>query len=309
MKRLATKGAKMNPKSLLLTLTILLLTGCNLNNSPLFSDSKPIQQKVMEVQKKALIVGVSDYAGSESDLSGVQVDVKNMQQLFTEWGFDVTVLRDEKSMELEQYLARYENLDSNDKFIFYYSGHGSHTKDISGDEADGEDEALVLSDGETNELFLDDSLFGYLNAIKAKKMVMFDSCHSGTAFRGLKILGDKPRVKSLGSDLKHLFKIIKTRTFSSKQKNINSGEYVVFSASQDDEQSLDTKEGGMFTNAFYKQMKMNNGKNIKMINLPELMTKNIKTWCQTSDSIAHHPNLSASSDSIRDSSIRAFLDL
>jgi len=159
-------------------------------------------------QKEALILGVSDYMGTKYDLGGVKKDVPRMERLFRSWGFNVTVLKDADSMNLESYLANYAELKADDNFIFYYSGHGYHTKDISGDEADGEDEALVLSDGVQNKLFLDDALFGYLNAINAKKMVVLDSCHSGTAF---KAFGDKPKPKSITDS--EVSGIMKTKSF------------------------------------------------------------------------------------------------
>ena len=293
-------------RHLLTTVTLILIMGCTEQPS-VKTAHQPIIEKPnnTSIEKKALIVGVSDYKGEAHDLDGVKIDVVNMENLFHEWGFDVTVVKDKDSMNLEDYLERYERLDSNDKFIFYYSGHGSHTKDESGDEDDGEDEALVLSDGEENELFLDDSLFGYLNSIKAQKMVMLDSCHSGTAFKAFD--DNQPKPKSLASDMKHLFKVIKTKIFPTTI--INSGEYVVFSASQDKEQSLDTQTGGMFTKAFYKEMRENNGKEKRMENLRGAMANNIRTWCKSTNSKAHHPNLSASSDRLRYRSIGEFLGL
>ena len=297
------QGEKM--KYLLSLSTLLLLLGCNTpppKKEPIFS--KPTHQ--MLPRKEALIVGVSDYAGITDDLAGVKKDVVNMRNLFSEWGFHVTVLMDKDALKLEENLQRYVGLNANDKFIFYYSGHGSHTTDESGDEDDGEDEALVLSDGVKNKLFLDDSLFGYLNSIKAQKMVMLDSCHSGTAF---KAFGDEPKPKSLESDIKHLFKIIKSKIFPTQNSNINSGDYIVFSASQDNEQSLDTKSGGMFTKAFYKEVHTNNGKNIKMMNLRGAIAKEIRERCKESGSTVHHPNISASSNKLKYQTLGEFLEL
>jgi len=49
-----------------------------------------------------------------------------------------------------------------DKTLFVqYSGHGTFTKDLNGDEADGQDEAMYLYDG----IFLDDRLAKVLTAI------------------------------------------------------------------------------------------------------------------------------------------------
>ena len=201
-------------------------------------------------QKEALILGVSDYRGTKYDLDGVKKDVPRMENLFKSWGFHVTILKDAQSMSLESYLANYANLKADDNFIFYYSGHGYHIKDISGDEPDGEDEALVLSDGRENKLFIDDALFGYLNAIKAKKMVMLDSCHSGTAF---KAFGDKPKAKSITQN--EVSGVMRTKAFRPQQSKI-AGEYIVFAAAQDQEESLDTYNGGLFTNTFLNQFKM-----------------------------------------------------
>ena len=293
-------------KYLLITLAVL-FSGCVETKAPQkVTYTKPTRNNTA-VQKEALIVGVSDYEGVKDDLDGVKKDVVNMKKLFGEWGFHVTTITNSDSMRLEEYLQHFSSsLDSNDKFIFYYSGHGSHTKDESGDEDDGEDEALVLSNGVENRLFLDDSLFGYLNSIKAQKMVMLDSCHSGTAF---KAFGDQPKPKSLINDVKHLIKVIKTKIFEKEQSDINSGEYIVFSASQDNEQSLDTKNGGMFTTAFYKQFQGKDGKNIRMMNLRGAIATEIKARCADSNSKTHHPNISASSDKLKYKTLGEFLKL
>ena len=251
-------------------------------------------------KKEALIVGVNDYKGEKSDLPGVKKDVLNMQKLFEKWGFKVTVLENAKSMNLEAYLNDYSQLTKNDEFIFYYSGHGSHTPDMNGDEADGEDEALVLSDGRRNKLFLDDALFGYLNMINAKKMVIFDSCHSGTAF---KTFGDKPKPKSISTV--NIDGIVKTKGFSVEERDIKQGEYIVFAAAQDAEQSLDTRNGGMFTTAFLNQFK-NNGETKTFMNLRQKMEEEIVKNCSYSNSKAHHPKLSASSNSLKYATLNSF---
>ena len=255
-------------------------------------------------QKEALIVAVDNYKGTKYDLDGVKKDFKKMQQLFENWGFHVTLVRNAESMKLEQYLSHAVNsLSRDDKFIFYYSGHGYHIKDTNGDEPDGEDEALVLSDGERNELFIDDTLFGYINSIKAKKMVLLDSCHSGTAF---KAFGNKPRPKSI--DQSAVDGIIKTKSFRPQQSKISRGEYIVFSASQDQEESLDTINGGLFTNAFFEQIKRG-GAEAKLMNLRQAVENSIISYCMQSDSIPHHPNLSASSSRLKYRTINQFLQL
>ncbi len=270
---------------------------------------KGLSQKVNNqtaTRKEALIVGVSNYNGTKYDLGGVKKDVPKMKALFESWGFHVTVLRDEESMRLEQTLSSYSALDENSNFIFYYSGHGYHVKDVNGDEKldnpnDDQDEALVLSDGTTDKLFLDDALFGYLNAIKAKKMVMLDSCHSGTAF---KAFGDKIKPKSMGANMK--IDVIKTKSFRPQESKINSGDYIVFSASQDLEESLDTPYGGLFTSSFSKQFENTNGKDVKLMNLKQKIEQEIVNYCKKIEKPAYHPNLSTSKTALKYTTINEF---
>ncbi len=251
-------------------------------------------------QKEALILGVSDYMGTKYDLNGVKKDVPRMERLFRSWGFNVKVINSSDSMNLESYLSNYTNLSANDNFIFYYTGHGYHTKDKNGDEVDGEDEALVLSDGVKNKLFIDDTLFGYLNAIKAKKLVLFDSCHSGTVF---KAFGDKPKPKTINES--QVSGIIKTKAFRPMESRLTKGEYIVLSASQDREESLDTVDGGMFTNAFLHQIE-NGGLSNRLMNLRQNMENEIVQNAKRTDSPPHHPQLSASSNELKYTSIDKF---
>ena len=66
---------------------------------------------------------------------------------------------------------------------FHYSGHGTRVKDVSGDEMDGFDEALVPIDYDKSGMILDDQMYSYfvksLNA-DVKLFVVTDCCHSGT---------------------------------------------------------------------------------------------------------------------------------
>ena len=252
-------------------------------------------------KKEALVVGVSDYRGN-NDLSGIEIDTSNIKTLLQSWGFHVKMISNAESMNLASELSSYSNLAKDDVFVFYYSGHGYHIKDTSGDEADGEDEALVLSNGSKNELFLDDALFGYLNAIRAKKMVILDSCHSGTAF---KAFGDKKIMpKSLSSD-DAVDGVIQTKAFRPQQSKLSSGEYIVFSASQDDEESLATENGSLFTNAFIKEFDRGTGSE-NLMNIRAKIESDILDYCKRTNSEPHKPNLSASSSDLKYTTIAKF---
>jgi hypothetical protein len=253
-------------------------------------------------QKEALLIGVGDYQGKKNDLKGIEIDVSNMKTLFEKWGFHTTVLLNSDSMKIDEYLTNYHYLGADDSFAFYYSGHGSQTEDESGDEIkDKKDETLVLSNGIENRFYLDDNLNKHFNSIGAKKLIVFDSCHSGTAF---KAFGDKPKPKSISSKLSGTE--IKSKAFRHRvSEELNSGEYIVFSASQDREESLATRDGSLFTNAFVKEFK-SGGDSKKLANIKQSIEQDIYKYCKETDSVVHHPNLSASKDKLKYTTINKF---
>lgn len=68
-------------------------------------------------------------------------------------------------------------------FWFHYSGHGTQIKDVSGDEADGKDEALVPVDHSSKGMISDDWLLENMIKKLPKSVRFFgllDACHSGS---------------------------------------------------------------------------------------------------------------------------------
>ena len=89
--------------------------------------------------------------------------------------------------------------DSNDVVYIHYSGHGSQVEDLNGDEPQDQlDETIVPQDGRTEGVpdITDDELEALLSQLKTSQaVVVLDSCHSGTATRGLEV-----RVRSVPAD-------------------------------------------------------------------------------------------------------------
>ena len=98
---------------------------------------------------------------------------------------------------------------------------------------------------------------------------------------------------------------MKTKAFRPQESKISEGAYIVFSASKDKEESLDTSNGGLFTNAFLKQFK-EGGASKKLMNLRQNMENEIVQMAQRSDSTPHHPQLSASTTSLKYTTINQF---
>ncbi len=145
--------------------------------------------------RRALLVGVNDYATTEfSDLNGAVNDVVAMKALLvSRFGFDpanVPMLTDRQATR-DAILSALRRLVAasgpKDTLYVHFSGHGSQVKDLDGDEPDGEDETLVPADGRTPGIpdITDDELGALLASVEAEFcVVVFDSCHSGTATRG-----------------------------------------------------------------------------------------------------------------------------
>lgn len=141
-------------------------------------------------QYKVISFAINNYPGSENDLRGCINDQKQVVETvpkeFENFVFktykdaQVTVANFKKVLK-EAVLA----LIPGDFLGIHYSGHGTYTRDYSGDEADGYDEALYLYDG----LLIDDDINEILQLIPegATVFLMLDSCYSGTATRDVNI--------------------------------------------------------------------------------------------------------------------------
>ena len=251
-------------------------------------------------QKEALLVGISNYGGDpKNDLFGIDLDINKMERLLKGWNFKTKILYNQDSLLMKDYLTNYANrLSSSDTFVLYYTGHGSYVDDKNGDESDGRDEALVLSDGLRNIPLIDDNLNQYLNAIKAKKLIMFDSCHSGTAHRGN--VNSKIRAKTLPSN-ELTASLEKELKFG---KEIEGNNYIILSASKDSEQSLATRDGSLFTNEMYPLLQSQ--KSLESIR--KEATYNIVSFAKRSQSKLYHPIFSYSNPSYGNFSIGSYLN-
>ncbi|WP_372015752.1 caspase family protein [Pseudoxanthomonas sp. 10H] len=168
--------------------------------------------------RRALIVGVSDYdalparsAGGAGpfDLEGPRNDVPRMLRAARDLGVpdaEITLLANGAGADararaptraaimgaLEDLAARSGN---GDQVLVYFSGHGSQSPDLDGDEDDGLDEILLPSDigpwqdsvQMVDNAITDDEFGAAVQKIRdrgAYLWVVVDSCHSGTALRG-----------------------------------------------------------------------------------------------------------------------------
>lgn len=159
------------------------------------------------VEKFALLVGIDKY--KVNPLSSCVQDVVDMKQVLIEkFGFkesQIVTLKDEEATReriltnFREHLIKNAELHRNAVIVFHFSGHGSTTPDLNGDEKltdpnDTTDETIVPFDGggraaaDTSGAFdiLDDEiaeLVTELTKYTPNVTLIFDSCHSGTVTR------------------------------------------------------------------------------------------------------------------------------
>jgi hypothetical protein len=263
--------------------------------------------KSTQSKKEALIIGVSDYKGERADLNGIELDVDKMKRLFKSWGFETKVLYNQESMQILEYLDNYgKHLDSDDFFAFYYTGHGSHKRDESGDEPDGEDETLVLSDGRINKHLIDDILYKKFNEIRAKKLIFFDSCHSGTVFRSLNGKAQAKTIKP--EEVTDSFRLSSSKGLSVGGDQMSGDEeFIVFSSSRDTEESLATPTGSLFTNSLSEVFTDRNLQSKSLNEINKILIDKVLRYAKETNGKPHHPNISYSSNTIGAKPLKSFI--
>jgi hypothetical protein len=174
-----------------------------------------------EPQKKALIVGISDYGGRLPRLDSPEREIEEWRDLLMEeYGFrapDIRLLANERARKQEiesrlQWLLT--DARPGDQLVFIYAGHGVRLpkRAGSGEILDGLDEAMLAHPSSpTDDLdalaIYDDELFDlYLKCDvpdDARVTFIFDCCHGGGFNSG--DLPRRPKVMSvaLPVDLRH----------------------------------------------------------------------------------------------------------
>ncbi len=123
--------------------------------------------------------------GSEMALGSCKNDANAMRELADELGYDSTVYLDENATTAN-FIACLRSAASNlfcgDSLLISFSGHGGQVPNTSyDDESDLNDETLCFFD----RMLIDDELSALLAEFRegVRVHIVFDSCHSGTAFK------------------------------------------------------------------------------------------------------------------------------
>lgn len=144
----------------------------------------------------ALFVGIDDYKLIGPDLRFCQSDAIRMKDAIIKYaGFKAENIKmllgaqatkkGIRSVVKEWLIA---NVEPGDKMFFYFSGHGVQIEDPTKQEVDNKDELLCAYDsGRHSYTFIRDNELGqWMDQVNTvEKIVILDSCHSGTATRSL----------------------------------------------------------------------------------------------------------------------------
>jgi metacaspase-1 len=158
--------------------------------------------------KKAFLVGINNYPGSQNDLQGCVNDITNVYDVLVKYfdfaSPDVVLLSDRRATKAA-ILGGLQTLvggaSPGDTIVFHYSGHGSQVRDTSGDEPrDRKDEIICPWDFDWDGNYIsDDDLASLFAGLKRSVHleVILDSCHSGTGTR--EIVLDRTRLSGLAA--------------------------------------------------------------------------------------------------------------
>ncbi len=137
----------------------------------------------------ALMVGLSDYGGTNSDLNNTDEDARKLAESLRRAGVlnPASIVLTNAEGTREGVRRAFANVAAqagpDDMFLFFYSGHGNQIDSApSATEPDGREETLVLRDGELTDNDLAE-MFGTVRARLA--LAILDSCYSGGFARDL----------------------------------------------------------------------------------------------------------------------------
>ena len=145
--------------------------------------------------KRALLIGVNEYRIAGANLRGCVNDVLNIERtLLKYFEFPATAIKKlvdsqatKKKIEAG-ITALFKGAKAGDILFLHYSGHGSNTPDLNGDEADLRDEILCPTDLDWKDPLTDDWLRSTIDKLLPAKVnltIVMDCCHSGSNTRNL----------------------------------------------------------------------------------------------------------------------------
>ena len=226
-----------------------------------------------EGQRKALLIGINDYARSAiPDLRGAVNDVNRLADVLqTKMNFpegNIIKLTDKQATReniLNTLSAFISKVNKDDIVYIHFSGHGSQATDLNGDEEDGYDETFLPHDARQKGIadITDEEFKGLFSKLPTDNaLIVFDSCHSGTVTRSVEFSNRSvaPDDGSDGRDIAKLYKKTKSEIRSRAVVSVDSLGHVLMTSAPADKEALDGPIGdnrefyGIFSFALVKAL-------------------------------------------------------
>jgi hypothetical protein len=212
-------------------------------------------------------VDPNHYGGWSGQLRACESDARDMTRIAQARGFETkTILTREATADAvtSAISDAAEKLEAGDILFLTNSSHGGQVPDTNGDEDDQLDETWVLFDRQ----LVDDELYDLWSKFAAgtRIFVLSDSCHSGTANRGIfdaatphvvqagLVDTPEPRTKDMPKDVAERTYEQNKAEYDAIQKEHPSAEkaevgasVILISGCQDNQFSLDGDKNGLFT--------------------------------------------------------------
>ena len=272
-------------------------------------------------EDRALLIGVGRYAHFTEKLHGINLDLDMMSETAQLMGFDknaIKILENEHATTDGVYNAfenwLLEGLKPQDRVLIYFSGHGSQVPDENNDETDNFDEVLLLFDttliAENGRQSLsgvlhDDRFNKLLAQIKSRNIiVILDACHSGSATRSLPLTPRSIPVKDAQVKYFYYSPLLEdaggSGRFDLMQPESLSGssaQYVAITACRDDEKTVATSQGSLFTLGLRRVVRAaaTTGNTLTPEEIQRQITRFIQEQVQ-SDEVRFHPQIRGPED-------------
>lgn len=139
--------------------------------------------KGVSSNRKALLVGASDYSGNVNRLPNVRNDILAMNQKLRSLGYDVTMSLDESRETIREKIQTYSlSLKSGDISLLYFSGHGieqnGHNYFIPKDFADGRPRQITERDLRARAIVLTPLIDDLTRAKLRLNLLLLDACRT-----------------------------------------------------------------------------------------------------------------------------------
>lgn len=215
--------------------------------------------------KKAIVIGIN-YRKTSYALPDCEQDAKNLQRLLLKSHDEVEVFFEILPSELlELFNTAAKTLNKEDTLTIVYSGHGTQVT-YGKLESDGINEALCLFKDKKLVCLLDKDLKDMLSMFSCKVLLYIDSCYSW----GMRsIIAQEYQIKAMH------FNFETDDVFEHRRLvSTNKPEVVVVAACSENQTSVSTGKGGLFTLAVIDALEN------KGINELGAVIKYAKTYCK-----------------------------